>query len=191
MAVVSEHGARCGIAALSTALGLPPATYYRVQKTRMIAAAGDAVPAAARAAPARALRPAWDARCYHETFIPLFFRAGELRRQGLKASDVDAQLDKEIKGATLELPATPTAGYRMLGPANAYDPKTGAATPQLRVWQSIHMPYRTAAEIGLPDESELRPGQQPRGPYVMRSGTWWAHAMIVHEAPGGNAKAQP
>jgi putative transposase len=57
VAAVAEHGARCGIAALSTALGLPPATYYRVQKTRMIAAAGDAVPAAPRAAPARALRP--------------------------------------------------------------------------------------------------------------------------------------
>lgn len=57
MAVIVEHGPRCGVAALSTALGLPPATYYRVQKTLMLAAAGDLLPVTPRASPARALRP--------------------------------------------------------------------------------------------------------------------------------------
>lgn len=57
MAVIGEHGTRCGIVALSTALGLPPATYYRVQKTLMLAAAGELPPVAPRASPARALRP--------------------------------------------------------------------------------------------------------------------------------------
>jgi putative transposase len=57
MAVIGEHGPRCGIGALSTALGLPPATYYRVQKTLMLAAAGELRPVAPRASPARTLRP--------------------------------------------------------------------------------------------------------------------------------------
>lgn len=35
MATVTGHGARCGIGALSTALGLPTATYYRLQHTLM------------------------------------------------------------------------------------------------------------------------------------------------------------
>jgi len=55
MATVTEHGARCGISALSTALGLPTATYYRDQKARLTARMPrDDVP---RAAPARAWRP--------------------------------------------------------------------------------------------------------------------------------------
>jgi len=57
MAIIVEHGPRCGTVALATALGLPPATYYRVQKTLMLAAAGDLVPVAPRPSPARALRP--------------------------------------------------------------------------------------------------------------------------------------
>jgi hypothetical protein len=122
----------------------------------------------------------WDSRCYQQTFVRLIFRAGDLMRRGQKPADVDAQFAREIKRGTLKLPASPTAGYRMLGPADAYDPETGTATPALEVWQSIHMPYRTAAELGLPDESALRPGQESRGPFMMAGGTWWAHAMILH-----------
>jgi len=62
MTTITEHGARCGTGALSAALGLPPATYYRVRKiqqTLMTAVAnGEVVPVTVRAAPARALRPA-------------------------------------------------------------------------------------------------------------------------------------
>lgn len=59
MATVTEHGARCGIGALSTALGLPTATYYRMQKTLMkVVADGGASAVSSRPAPARALRPA-------------------------------------------------------------------------------------------------------------------------------------
>jgi putative transposase len=55
IATVTEPGARCGIAALSTALGLPTATYYRVHKTLMPGAVDRSD--APRAASARALRP--------------------------------------------------------------------------------------------------------------------------------------
>lgn len=59
MATIAEHGARCGIGALSTALGLPTATYYRLQQTLMkVEAEGGASAVSSRPAPARALRPA-------------------------------------------------------------------------------------------------------------------------------------
>lgn len=55
MATITEHGARCGIGALSTALGLPTATYYRHQKTLLAVEAEQR--ATPRPTPARALQP--------------------------------------------------------------------------------------------------------------------------------------
>jgi PAS domain S-box-containing protein len=49
-------------------------------------------------------------------------------------------------------------------------------------WQSVHFPYKTAGEIGLPEEGQVSPTM----PYVMASGTFWSHVMIEHE----NALAQ-
>lgn len=126
---------------------------------------------------------AWDARCYHEAFAPLFFRAGELAAQGLKRASVDAEMDREIKGGTLHPPSRPVAGYRVLGPASSYDPSTGVATSDLRAWQSVHAPYQTAAEFGFPDEKDLSESQRASMPFVMASGTWWAHVMILHATP--------
>jgi putative transposase len=54
MAAIAEHGARCGISALTTGLGLPAATYYRAKR----AATVPLVPRTPRCAPARALQPA-------------------------------------------------------------------------------------------------------------------------------------
>lgn len=120
----------------------------------------------------------WDARCYHQSFAPAFFRARALRARG--PNDITAEMETEIRAGKLKLPTVPTAGYRMLGPASAYDVKTGRMTAQMRVWQSIHMPFRTAKEIGLPDEYELTASQQTSTPFVMSGGTWWSHVMILH-----------
>jgi tetratricopeptide (TPR) repeat protein len=65
----------------------------------------------------------------------------------------------------------------MLGPISGYDPKTRTFSAAIEKWQSVHFPYRTAAEIGLPTERE---GVLP---YVMASGTWWSHVMIQHTPP--------
>ena len=43
-------------------------------------------------------------------------------------------------------------------------------------WQSVHIPYRTAASLGLPE------GEDGTHPYVMASGTFWAHVMIMQRA---------
>jgi hypothetical protein len=62
----------------------------------------------------------------------------------------------------------------MLGPISAYDPATNAVTGEIRSWQSLHLPFQTAGDLTLPTESNRDM------PYVMASGTWWAHVMIEH-----------
>jgi hypothetical protein len=116
----------------------------------------------------------FDVRCYNESFMPAINRARELRRQGLQGSAVDQAMEKEIKAGSIQLPGHATAGYRMLGPIAAYDPATNTVTSEIRRWQSLHLPFQTAAELTLPTESKRDM------PYVMASGTWWAHVMIEH-----------
>jgi hypothetical protein len=62
----------------------------------------------------------------------------------------------------------------MLGPISAFDPTTTTVGEAINGWQSVHFPFRTASELGLPIAPE---GVMP---YVMDSGTWWSHVMIVH-----------
>jgi hypothetical protein len=116
----------------------------------------------------------FDVRCYHESFMPAIQRARELRSQGLQGSAVDQEMEKEIKAGSIQLPNHATAGYRMLGPISAYDPATNAVTSEIRSWQSLHLPFQTAVDLTLPTESKRDM------PYVMASGTWWAHVMIEH-----------
>jgi hypothetical protein len=119
----------------------------------------------------------FDVRCYQESFMPIVRRLRQLYGQGLPAKDVHRLIDSEIQTKKLPLPAHPAAGYRMLGPISAYSAATNSVGPEIESWQSIHFPYKTAAEIGLPEE-----GKVPRTfPYVMGSGTFWSHVMIEHE----------
>jgi len=119
----------------------------------------------------------FDVRCYHESFLPIVRRMRELSRQGKSGQDVYLTVDVEIKSGKLRLPDHPTAGYRMLGPISAYDAATNSVSKEIESWQSIHFPYKTAAEIGLPEEGAVTRTM----PYVMASGTVWCHVMIEHE----------
>ncbi len=114
----------------------------------------------------------FDVRCYHETFIPVIRRIAQLR--ALSEADRRRVIDQEIKSGKLSLPSGPVAGYRMLGPASAYNAATHTAGSAIESWQSIHFPYKTAAEIGLPEEGTVTRTL----PYVMASGTFWSHVMI-------------
>jgi hypothetical protein len=115
-------------------------------------------------------------RCYHESFMPVIKRLKELFVQNLKDEDVNRTVDAEVRAKKLTIPDHPTAGYRMLGPMTAYNPVSNTVGKEIASWQSIHFPYKTAAEIGLPKEGEV-----PRTmPYVMASGTIWSHVMIEH-----------
>ena len=119
----------------------------------------------------------FDVRCYHESFIPLIRRARELWEKRLPEEQVTRTINAEVKSGKIVLPDHPTAGYRMKGPSSAYNPQTNSVSKEIYGWQSIHFPYKTAAELGLPEE-----GTVPRAiPYVMSSGSYWSHVMIEHE----------
>ncbi|MDZ4864223.1 MAG: hypothetical protein SGJ01_12480 [Gemmatimonadota bacterium] len=115
----------------------------------------------------------FDVRCYHQSFMPLVTRRRVLARLGMADADVTRQIDTEVRDGTLKLPASPTAGYRILGPIGGYDAVTNTATDAIDRWQSLHIPYATAAELGVSEESV---GIEP---YAMASGSWWAHVMIL------------
>lgn len=114
----------------------------------------------------------FDVRCYQEAFIPIVRRIGQLR--AMSEAERRRVIDEEIRSGKLSLPRGPVAGYRMLGPTSAYTAATNSAGPAIASWQSIHFPYRTAAEIGLPEEGTVT----KKLPYVMASGTFWSHVMI-------------
>ncbi|MBL8978824.1 MAG: hypothetical protein JNM53_10445 [Gemmatimonadetes bacterium] len=118
----------------------------------------------------------FDVRCYQVEFLAVmdYVRAG--RQQGMPDSTLDARLREAERQGVIRFPASPTAGYRMLGPIAGFDSAAVTTTTAIDRWQSVHFPFRTAAELGLPTERE---GTMP---FVMSSGTWWSHVMIVHNA---------
>ncbi len=124
----------------------------------------------------------FDVRCYERQFQAVIDRRRELSGAGA-LSDADARFEAEIKNGGLKLPGHPTAGYRMLGPIAAYDARRQTWTAAIERWQSVHFPYETAADIGLPTERE------GTTPYVMSSGTWWSHVMIEHTPPRDRSPA--
>jgi hypothetical protein len=117
----------------------------------------------------------FDVRCYRDTFIPVVYRAFQL---GYRVSG--EKVGAEIQAGKLKLSREPTAGYRCLGPAAGYDAARNAVDARVECWQSIHFPFRTAAEVGFPDEAAVPESQQSTTPYVMSSGTYWSHVMIRH-----------
>ncbi|MGC2367207.1 MAG: hypothetical protein WA555_19540 [Candidatus Sulfotelmatobacter sp.] len=119
----------------------------------------------------------FDVRCYHESFMPVVRRMRDLHSQGVKGDEVYRIIDAEVKAKKLAIPDPPTAGYRMLGPISAYQVTTNAVSKEIESWQSVHFPYKTAGEIGLPEEGQVSSTM----PYVMASGTFWSHVMIEHE----------
>ena len=121
-----------------------------------------------------------DARCYHESFMPVIERIRVLRSQGVKRADMDRNIDQDVKSGKLKLPEHPCAGYRILAPARAYNEATNVLSAEASSWQSIHIPYRTATEMGLMSEDQVDEAARRVIPYVMSSGTFWSHVMIEH-----------
>jgi hypothetical protein len=114
----------------------------------------------------------FDVRCYQKDFIPVVYRAFQLR-SGEKVA-------AEIKAGKLKFSKKPTAGYRCFGPVSAYDSATNHVTADIECWQSIHFPFQTSRDIGLPDEADVPEQLQRTIPYVMSSGKYWSHVMIRH-----------
>jgi hypothetical protein len=116
----------------------------------------------------------FDVRCYQQSFMPVIDARWEHSVAGASYAAIKSTIDSAIASGTIVLPDRPTAGYRMLGPARAFNAKTGRVSKEIERWESIHVPYRTAAEMGLPSE------EQGGSLFVMSPGTYWAHVMIMH-----------
>ncbi len=116
----------------------------------------------------------FDVRCYHEAFWPVVERMLELKAAQVPWDDLVARIHAELAANKLSLPSFPTAGYRMLGSLSAIDTVTGKWTREMERWQSLHVPFQTAAAMGLAVD------EQRDMPYVMASGTFWAHLMFEH-----------
>ena len=116
----------------------------------------------------------FDVRCYRDSFIPVVYRTFHFNRADFE------KLAAEIKSGTFKLSSDATAGYRCLGPISGYDASRGRVNSEIECWQSVHFPFRTASEVGFPDERDVPESRQREVPYVMASGTLWSHVMIRH-----------
>jgi hypothetical protein len=116
----------------------------------------------------------FDVRCYHEAFWPVVDRMLALKAERVGWDDLVLRIHGELERKRLSLPPYPTAGYRMLGPLTAYDSTAHAWTGAMERWQSLHVPFQAAAVMGLAID------EQRDMPYVMASGTFWAHLMFEH-----------
>ena len=123
----------------------------------------------------RANDSVFDVRCYRESLIAVVYRAFQLgyRVDGPKVG-------AEIEAGKLALARETTAGYRCLGPITGLSASRVSLDASVECWESIHFPYRTAAEVGFPEEKDVPAAQQRTIPYVMGSGTYWSHVMIRH-----------
>ena len=117
----------------------------------------------------------FDVRCYRDSFIHVVYRTFQL------GGDVSSpKVGAEIAAGQLKLSNEPTAGFRCLGSASSYDSSTNSFRDKGGCWESVHFPFRTAREVGFPDMSEVPENLRRTVPYVMASGTYWAHVMIEH-----------
>jgi uncharacterized damage-inducible protein DinB len=124
----------------------------------------------------------FDVRCYADELWPALERRRELSERLESRGDVYDRIHRDLEEGTLSIPLTPTSGYRMLGPIDDFDSETLEAGPGIADWQSVHFPFETAEALGLTEAREGRQGDLM--PFVMASGTWWSHVMIMH-GPGG------
>jgi len=113
-----------------------------------------------------------DVRCYRDSFIPVVYRRFQLNSE--------EKFNAELQSGKLALSREPTAGYRCSGPIAGYDAARNTIDARVECWESLHFPYRTAAEVGFPDEADVPEAQQRGTPYVMSSGTYWSHVMFRH-----------
>lgn len=111
--------------------------------------------------------------CYHESLEAYMVRGRELRAEGIDGAENLDIRHQEADAGKLEMPSAPAALYNLGGPADIFDPQTGAVSGGNWVW-SIYTPYATEGSTGLPTTP-----QAPGGPWIMRPGTASSHIMVV------------
>jgi len=121
-------------------------------------------------------------KCYNDQFWEIIARYREIGQTVPSRAERDSILTADITAGRLLLPEVPTAGYRILDLESSMISIDGQKAPTARKWQSIHFPFRTAEEMGLPTgEEKNADGMESYVPFIMSSGTWWSHVMLVHE----------
>lgn len=120
----------------------------------------------------------FDVRCYADEFWKVIEYNRGLAEDAVPRAERTVRIEREIDEGRFQLP-TASAGYRMFGPISAINLATGEVGEQMNDWQSIHFPFQTSAQIGLTEADEDVRQDDPM-PFVMASGTWWSHVMIMH-----------
>ena len=132
--------------------------------------------------PSDAEAPFLDARCYSDLFWPAVLHRWTMTPEPQTVEETNARMNGAIESGVVAVPEVPTAGYRVFGPMDDFNFETGEPGPSLQKWQSIHFPFRTTEELGLTEIEEGSKSTTPGlMPFVMASGTWWSHVMIMHE----------
>ena len=178
----NESEVRAALAPLPTDLRIGAGVYFEVSEGHFeqVRTSENGMSCARRIGQTDGARVGFDARCYSELLWPaIFYRwslDGDLNRR-----DVNLVMHREIESGRITVPDMPTAGYRIMGLLGDFDMESGEPGPRMNKWQSVHFPFLTAEELGLTElEEEVRAGEPGLMPYVMASGTWWSHVMIVH-----------
>ena len=114
--------------------------------------------------------------CWHAEFAPIARRFAELEAKGINGDSARQEIEKEIRAGKLKTPTRPAVSYRMWGPISAYDVAADTARTGMEVWEMVHTPFRTGEELGLPTKAVVG----TTAPYVMGSGTFVSHIMILH-----------
>lgn len=123
-----------------------------------------------------------DIRCYHDDFWTVIVRSWKYSQEVESRAERDSLLAMDFESGALVLPDQPTAGYRIMDLQSGSISADGPWSPTARKWQSVHFPFRTAEEMGLPTGNENNlDGMPSQVPFVMSSGSWWSHVMIVHQ----------
>ncbi|GMQ82742.1 MAG: hypothetical protein BMS9Abin05_2203 [Rhodothermia bacterium] len=118
----------------------------------------------------------FDVVCYHKDLDPYMARGRELRKEGIGGSENLATRQAEIEAGTLSWPTQASMLYVLSGDEGAYDSATGTAeTARLRY--VIYVPYVTGESTGFSVTPTV-----PGAPWLMGSGTYRAHIMIVPPA---------
>jgi len=118
-------------------------------------------------------REGFDVACYHKNLDPYMARGRELRGNGIGGSENLATRAAEVEAGTLSWPSKASTLYVLSGDEGAYDSETGTAeTAHLRY--VIYVSYATGESTGLSETPTI-----PGAPWLMGSGTYRAHIMIV------------
>lgn len=111
------------------------------------------------------------AACYHRALEPFMSRGRELRTEGYDRAKVDSIRRAEVEEGLWSMPDRPTSLYSVSGAAEDWNPSTRQLEDAGTLYV-VYTPYETGASTGLPT--------QPigGGPWLMESGTPWAHIMM-------------